>query len=264
MKYGLDFCFQHEECEIRLARTDDEVVKAQSLRYHIFYELMGAVSSPENAILKRDVDRFDAVCDHLLVINTKTGDVVGNYRLLCADSTQDADYFYSSQEYDIRPMLAAAASECDKVMELGRSCVHPDYRSNSILQMLWRGIVTYAMVKKAGLMFGCASFSGTDLVGIQEDLACLHHFRLAPEQWRATARPELYVPMASDMMTGDRLPKTEQAFLSKMPPLIKGYLRLGAWVGDGAVIDKDFSTTDILIILPVANISQRYLDFFGR
>jgi L-ornithine Nalpha-acyltransferase len=259
-----DFCFYNENCQVRLARSHDEIIKAQELRYHVFYEIMNAKPSAENARLKRDIDGFDDICDHLLVIDTSNPNVhrvVGNYRLLCADVTKQADYFYSHQEYNLENMLKRAAVDCTRILELGRSCVHPDFRSSSILQMLWRGIVAYAVQKQVGLMFGCASFSGTDISVIKNDLAYLHHYRLAPDAWRATARNELYVNMHSD-----DIDKTlsDHDMLAKMPPLIKGYLRLGAWVGDGAVIDQAFSTTDILIILPVSNISKRYLDFLGR
>lgn len=256
----MDFCFYNDSCEVRLARTKDEIVKAQKLRYHVFYEIMSATPSEENALSKKDSDSFDEICDHLLVIDKTNPDehrVVGNYRLLCTDSSKPSSYFYSSQEYDIDNMLNRAKQDCSHILELGRSCVHPNFRSNAIIQMLWRGIVAYAMEKKVGLMFGCASFSGIDLNIIQDDLASLSCHRLAPPEWRATARKELYVPMNPEN-------KIVEDKMSLMPPLIKGYLRLGAWIGEGAVIDKQFSTTDILIILPVANISKRYIDFFGR
>jgi len=260
----LDFCFQNENCEVRLARSDDEIIMAQKLRYHVFYELMSATPSEECRVEKRDFDHFDDLCDHLLVIDTSDPDnhhVVGNYRLLCADSAKEPDYFYSHQEYDITPLIMRSRQDNMQIMELGRSCVHPDFRSNAIIQMLWRGIVTYAMARNVGLMFGCASFSGTDLETMRDHLAYLHEYRLAPPEWRARAREHICVEMENKALIEG---KTEREMLAVMPPLIKGYLRLGAWIGDGAVLDEDFSTTDVLITLPVAQIGKRYLDFFGR
>lgn len=248
---------------MRLARDQEEIVKAQQLRYHVFYELMSAKPSEACKAMKRDVDHFDEICDHLLVID-KTSDqdkVIGNYRLLSADCHTDPDFFYSHQEYDIFPLLERAREENMSVMELGRSCVHPDYRNHSIIQMLWRGIVAYAMSRDVGLMFGCASFPGTDVNMIRDHLAYLHAHRLAIPEWRAKARDELYIDMRNDDIIKEQC---EHELLSKMPPLVKGYLRLGAWVGDGAVVDEQFDTTDVLITLPVSQIKKRYLDFFAR
>lgn len=260
----MTFCLQAGQCEVRLAYNQDEIIQAQKLRYHVFYELMNAQPSEANALLKQDVDHFDDICDHLLVVDKTIPEqprVVGNYRLLCAPYDTPADFFYSQQEYDLTPLIDNAYKEKMNMLELGRSCVHPDYRNNSILQLLWRGIMLYCREKNIGLMFGCASFSGTDLSQIQKHLAYLHQYRLADEDWRAKAHDACYENMQNDSLLQDYSEKTA---LAQMPPLIKGYLKLGAWIGDGAVVDKQFSTTDILIILPIARIKKRYFDFFTR
>lgn len=258
----MEFCFQNGSCEVRLARSAEEIIKAQELRYHIFYEVMPAIPTEECRRLRRDVDRFDSLCDHLLVIDKTHPDgdrVVGNYRLLCADSGVSPDYFYSHQEYDLTPLTDMALRDNLRLMELGRSCVHPDFRSNAIIQLLWRGIVVYAISRKMDVMFGCASFAGTDLTQIRPHLAYLYHHRLAPKAWRVRARDALYTNMQGDIGY-----ESEREALAKMPPLVKGYLRVGAWIGDGAVIDPQFSTTDVFITLPVSNIPKRYIEFFGR
>jgi putative hemolysin len=258
------FRFENDNCEVRLAESQEEILQAQSLRYHVFYELMGAKPSVENDLHKRDFDKFDDLCDHLLVIDKTRPPhrkVVGNYRLLRAKSDTNPDFFYSHTEYDLTPLTNIAKKNNLSMMELGRSCVHPDYRNNAgTIQLLWRGITAYSIQHHVDLMFGCASFADIDQNNLKNVLSFLYHRKLSPIDWRAIARTHLYQKMNYIDMT----PDIEHEILAKMPPLIKGYLRLGAWVGDGAVVDSQFGTTDVLITLPVANIPKRYIDFFTR
>ena len=145
----MSFRFENDNCEVRLAESQAEILQAQSLRYHVFYELMGAKPSAENALHKRDFDRFDDICDHLLVIDKSRPqhrNVVGNYRLLRAKSDTNPDFFYSHSEYDLTPLTDLAKKNHLSMMELGRSCVHPDYRNNAgTIQLLWRGITAYSL-----------------------------------------------------------------------------------------------------------------------
>ncbi|MFT6072139.1 MAG: putative hemolysin [Alphaproteobacteria bacterium] len=260
----VNFQFESDSYQVRFAESQDEILQAQALRYHVFYELMGATPSPENALSKCDFDRFDPICDHLLVIDKNKPDakkVVGNYRLLCAPKNSEPDFFYSHCEYDLTPFTDRAKEHNLSLMELGRSCVHPDYRNNPIvIQLLWRGLTTYAVQNNIDLLFGCASFADIDQNNLQKVLSYLHHKKSAPPHWRVSALPELYQKMNYIDIT----PENEREILQAMPPLIKGYLRLGAWIGDGAVVDKQFGTTDVLITLPLANIPKRYIDFFTR
>lgn len=261
----MSFRFENDNCEVRLAQNKDEILQAQSLRYHVFFELMGAVANQQNEIEKRDFDRFDDICDHLLVIDkTKAADrnVVGNYRLLRSGIDVEPDFFYSHSEYDLSPLMKIAKErKMLSLMELGRSCVHPEYRNNAgVIQLLWRGITVYSLMHHVDLMFGCASFSGIDQDILKSSLSYLYHKRLSPVEWRVKARDHLYAQM--DYI--DITPENEHQILSSMPPLIKGYLRLGAWIGDGAVIDNQFTTTDVFITLPVSNIPKRYINFFSR
>jgi L-ornithine Nalpha-acyltransferase len=260
----VSFRFENDNCEVRLAESSEEILQAQSLRYHVFYELMGAKPSVDNAIQKRDFDKFDDLCDHLLVIDKtrpRHRNVVGNYRLLRAEANTSPDFFYSHSEYDLTPLTDLAKERNLSMMELGRSCVHPDYRNNAgVIQLLWRGITVYSVLHGVDLMFGCASFSDIDQNNLKNVLSYLHYKKSPPPEWHVVAREHLYQKMNYTEIT----PEIEREILAKMPPLIKGYLRLGAWIGDGAVVDNQFATTDVLIILPVANIPKRYIDFFSR
>ncbi len=249
--------------EVRLARTAAEIRRAQKLRYDVFYKEMSAVADPTLYFARRDIDRFDAVCDHLLVIDNgartlhRTPAIVGTYRLLRQDIAERTGGFYSAGEFDVGSLVARHHRL--KFLELGRSCVQPPYRNKRTVELLWHGIWTYVLEHRIDVMIGCASLDGTDPHRLALPLSFLHHYARAPAPWRTMALPHRYVEL-------NRMPKAAVApktALHLLPPLIKGYLRLGAFVGDGAVIDHQFGTTDVLIILPVSAISARYLTHFG-
>lgn len=253
--------------EVRLARSRSEIRLAQRLRYQVFYEEMAAVPSRLAQFRRRDEDAFDAVCDHLLVVDInqttrragrEIPTVVGTYRVLRQDIADRGPGFYTSSEYDIAPLIKAK-SPGYRFMELGRSCVLAPYRNKRSVELLWHGLWTYVREHKIDVMIGCASFEGTNPDTHAEALSFLHHNALASPEWRCRAHTGLHVPM-------DRIAKEQlnpKAALKAIPPLIKGYLRLGAFVGDGAVIDHQFGTTDVLIVLPVEKIDPRYFDHYG-
>ncbi|MEZ5844800.1 MAG: GNAT family N-acyltransferase [Hyphomicrobiaceae bacterium] len=256
--------------EVRLARTRADVRRAQRLRYQVFYEEMSARPSLTAKMRRRDEDHYDAICDHLLVVDMAAEParkrrwrrqkprVVGTYRVLRQEIAQRAKGFYTQSEYDIAPVVAHHSPKY-KFMELGRSCVLKPYRNKRTVELLWHGLWTYIREHKMDVMIGCASFEGTDPDAHAAALSFLFHERLAPPEWCARAHPRLHVPM-------DRLPRDKvdaKAALKAIPPLIKGYLRLGAWVGDGAVVDHQFGTVDVLIVLPVERIDPRYFEHFG-
>jgi len=251
--------------EVRLARTAADVRRAQRLRFRVFYQEMSAVADAPTIIARRDVDPFDPICDHLLVIDHEAAPrgalrkpaVVGTYRLLRQDMAERHDGFYTASEFDIGPMIARHSGL--RFLELGRSCVLPAYRNKRTVELLWHGIWTYVLAHRLDVMIGCASLEGTDPDRLALPLSFLHHYARAPEEWRTCAVPRRYVEM-------NRMPKraiNARAALQDLPPLIKGYLRLGAFVGDGAVVDRQFGTTDVLIILPVSEINSRYIEHFG-
>lgn len=255
--------------EVRLAGNKRDVRLVQRLRYRVFYEEMSAVADERAARLRRDIDAFDEICDHLLVLDRaaprraglgrlKPMRVVGTYRLLRQSIAARSGGFYTQGEYDIAPLVARKRGYT--FMELGRSCVLAPYRNKRTVELLWHGLWTYAREHGIDVMIGCASFEGTDPEVHAMALSFLHHTALAPEDWRVRAHDRLYQRM-------DRVPKEQidtKAALKAIPPLIKGYLRLGAFVGDGAVIDKQFDTTDVCIILPVEKIDPRYFAYFGQ
>ncbi|MBU3730227.1 MAG: GNAT family N-acetyltransferase [Beijerinckiaceae bacterium] len=246
--------------EVRLATQPDDIRDAQRLRYDVFYEEGRAIAAQDTQLLRRDCDAFDAVCDHLLVIDTTRAhhrSIVGTYRLLRRDIAAQHFGFYSESEFDIAPMLARHPQS--RLLELGRSCVLKPYRDKRTVELLWHGIWTYVRRHRIDAMFGCASFDGTDPDAIAEPLSFLARNALAQEEWRIQARDNLYLAMER---MHDR-PIDIRRALHAMPPLIKGYLRLGAKFGEGAVIDRTFNTIDVLVILPVNDISQRYISHFG-
>lgn len=257
--------------EVRLARSRAEVKLAQRLRYQVFYEEMGAQPTRLAQFRRRDEDAYDAICDHLLVVDlnesrgrTALGreelpKVIGTYRVLRQDVAQRASGFYTESEYDIAPLIAAKSSSY-QFMELGRSCVLAPYRGKRSVELLWHGLWTYVREHKVDVMIGCASFEGTDPREHAEALSFLYHNALAPREWRCRAHEKFHVPM--NMMAKEAV--NAKAALKAIPPLIKGYLRLGAFVGDGAVIDRQFGTTDVLIVMPVENIDPRYFEHYGQ
>jgi putative hemolysin len=253
------------DLEVRLAATPFEVRRAQALRYRIFYDEMSAVADFRTRHTRRDADRFDRFCDHLLVIDHarkrsglgRPSEIVGTYRLLRPDGAGAAGGFYSAGEFELSPLLRRTPGL--NILELGRSCVLPEYRNKRTLELLWHGIWAYALRHRSDVMIGCASLEGTDPQKLALPLSFLHHHRRAPEEWRIFARSERRAEMS--LLPVEAI--DAKAALRALPPLIKGYLRLGAFIGDGAVIDRQFGTIDVAIVLPVAGIAARYVDYYG-
>ncbi len=250
--------------EVRLAETDLEVEAAQHLRYRVFYEEMAATPSDEMRVLKRDFDRFDAVCDHLLVVDRERIEddgqpaVVGCYRLIRDVDAARAGGFYTASEYDLAAMLSGLPTGT-KLLELGRSCVLKEYRSRpQTMQLLWRGVMTYIARFSIDLMFGCASFSGTDPKVFALPLSYLYHYHLAPPEIRVRPYPQYFVDM--NMMPKEAIDPKEA--IRALPPLLKGYVRAGAMIGDGTVIDTQFGSVDVFIYFPVSKIDARYRNRF--
>jgi putative hemolysin len=245
---------------VRIATTADEIDAVQALRYRVFYKDMGAVASAEASATERDRDAFDAVADHLLVVDHAIGPgpegVVGTYRLIRAEAAARIGRFYSADEYDISAMIGFPG----RVLELGRSCVHPDYRGRSAMQLLWRGIAAYVFLHEIDLMFGCASLPGTDPDAIATELTYLYHHHLAPPGLRPKALPHRYV----DMRRTDPASLDPRRVLAQLPPLVKGYLRLGGFVGDGAVIDHQWNSIDIAVVVKTDLVTDKYYRHYER
>lgn len=245
---------------IRLAQTADEVRAAQKLRYQVFCEELSAKPTGEMIKLEREFDDFDDYCDHLLVFdharNAAQSAVVGTYRLMRREAAGRCGRFYSAGEYDITKLLAYQG----KVLEVGRSCVGRDHRSGAIMQLLWRGIAAYVFHYRIDILFGCASLPGVEPAALAVPLSYLHHHHLAPPALRPRAWAERHVSM-------NRLPPesaSREAAWPTLPPLIKGYLRLGGHVGDGAVIDHEFGTTDVCVVVKTDKVTQKYYRHYSR
>ena len=248
--------------ETRLARGEREIDAAQAVRFRVFVEEMNAKLPPEAMRLRRDMDAFDAICDHLLVIDHSIegeieDQIVGTYRLLRQQTAMDHGGFYSASEFEIDPLLARHPDK--QFMELGRSCVLPAYRTKRTVELLWQGCWAYALRFGMSAMFGCASFPGIRPEEHALALSFLHHTVQARDEWAVAALPDLYHDM--DLMPLEGI--SARKALATMPPLVKGYLRLGAKIGKGAVVDHAFNTTDVLVVLPIASISDRYINYYG-
>jgi L-ornithine Nalpha-acyltransferase len=251
--------------EIRLATSKKDVQRAQRLRFKVFYEEGGAIAHGRSAFVRRDICRFDRFCDHLLVFDMTARNsfgrvkpkLVGTYRLLRRAVAEEHGGFYSQSEFDIAPLLARHSGK--NFLELGRSCVHAKYRSKRVIELLWRGLWLYAKHHHVDVLIGCASLPGTNPLALALPLSFLHHQASADEEWQVAPHDGRFVPMglleagAVDARRG----------IAALPPLVKAYLRVGAKFGHGAVIDKQFGTIDVFTIMPLAEIEDRYIAFFG-
>lgn len=245
---------------VRMATTPQEIEAAQHLRYKVFYEEFHAVATPEMRRLRRDFDEYDAIADHLIVVDEAIVDpterIVGTYRLIRRSAAERFGHFYTSNEFDIGLLTRSDAS----LLEFGRSCVEAEYRTRPVLQLLWQGISEYMMDHDIDLMFGCASFPGTDPAAIEKELSYLYNFHLSPPALRPRALDGMYVEM-------DTLPKetlNPKEIFPLLPPLIKGYLRLGATIGHGAIVDHQWNSIDVCIVLPLQQLTDRYRKHYAR
>ncbi|KAA2259541.1 GNAT family N-acetyltransferase [Solihabitans fulvus] len=228
-----------------VARDSAEVLAAQRLRYEVFATEMGATLHTDQPGV--DVDYFDEFCDHLVVRDDRTGEIVGTYRMLPPERAAEAGRIYSQSEFD----LGAIADLRHTLVETGRSCVHPDHRSGAVVSLVWAGIARYMLLSGHSYLAGCASVSladgGTLAAGVW-DLVRAKHF--APEEYRV--RP--LHPWDADAVA--------RPARATIPPLLKGYLRLGAWVCGAPALDEDFGVADLFVLLSLDRVDKRYLKFF--
>ncbi len=247
--------------EIRLARDAQDLRASQRLRYAVFVEELGGDGPLIDHEGRLEGDEFDPLYDHLVLIDASKPPesldyVVGAYRLLRSDRAAEIGRFYCDAEYDLAPLRASGR----RLLELGRSCVHPDHRGGAAMLMLWNALADYVLAHEIEVLFGVASFHGTDPERLKMPLAWLHHHHLAPEALRPRARPEQFQRM--DLLPAGALDR--RAALAEMPNLIKAYLRLGGFVGEGAFIDRPFNTTDVLLLMDTKAMSEKHRDFYTR
>ncbi|MGP3698437.1 L-ornithine N(alpha)-acyltransferase [Rhodobacter sp. NSM] len=247
--------------ELRLASSERDLRAAQRLRYTVFVEELGGDGAMIDHETRLECDEFDGLCDHLLLIDRRRDasaleDVVGVYRLLPGDRAARAGRFYCDSEYDLGPLRESGR----RLLELGRSCVHPDFRGGSAVFLLWSGLADYVLAQETELLFGVASFHGTNVTALAEPLSHLHASHLAPEDLRVRVRPECGQRM--DLIAPERIDR--RAAMLSMPPLIKAYLRLGGFVGEGAWVDRAFNTTDVCLVMDTARMSAKHRDLYTR
>ncbi len=247
--------------EVRLAASERDILAAQRLRYAVFVEELGGDGPLVDHDRRLEADRFDPFYDHMLLIDRRRDsdaldDVVGVYRLLRGDRAAMAGGFYSSGEYDLTPLTQSGRP----LLELGRSCVHRAYRGGPALYHLWHGLAAFTLEHGIEVLFGVASFHGTDLEALAQPLSLLHHRHLAPPDLRVRAVEGAYRSL--DLMPEDRIDRP--AALRATPALIKAYLRLGGFVGDGAFVDREFNTIDVCLLLDTARMTERQRGLYTR
>lgn len=226
---------------VSLAVDDAEIREAQRLRYKVFAEEMGARLPA--GLAGHDVDLFDAYCDHLLVRDLASGEVVGTYRILPPDAAKRLGSYYAEQEFDLTRLVYLRP----RMAELGRACVHPAHRSGTVIARLWMGLAQYMVRNGYEYMIGCASIGMADgghlAARVYRQLAERH---LAPIEWRTTPQNRLPLEPLDDGQS------------AALPPLIKGYIRLGARVCGEPAWDPDFNTADLPMLLPMAQLKHSY------
>ncbi|MFC3568276.1 GNAT family N-acyltransferase [Paracoccus sp. TOH] len=245
--------------ETRLATDEADLLAAQRLRYRVFVEELGGDGALVDHEQQLERDEFDPVVDHLVLVDNRRSrseldHVVGVYRLLPGERAETFGRFYCDGEYDLTPLRRSGRS----LLELGRSCMDPAFRGGSGMFLLWNALADYVLARQIEILFGVASFHGTDVQALAQPLSWLHHHHLAPPTIRPRARPEGY--QAMDLVPAEQLDR--RAAMAGMPALIKAYLRLGGSVGEGAYLDRPFNTTDVFLLVDTGAMSERHRKFY--
>ena len=238
--------FNHGSIELKIIDDSDQLIhKVKKLRYESFFG--------ESGKNNYDSDGFDKLCDHLVAIDKSISDdyVVGTYRLLLKPKFVKSEKFYSQSEFNISKLTKEKSLT---LLEAGRSCVHKNYRDGTIIKLLWRGLATYIVKNKVDIVFGCASFPSSNHNLFRSQLSYLRHFHSSPHHLKTKPLKQIkakFTPIETKLLDSNEE-------FRKLPPLIKAYIRVGAFVGSGAIIDKEFNTTDVLIILEAKKILKKY------
>lgn len=245
--------------QVRMAASEADLHAVQRLRYDVFVNELGGSGAEVDHLARHEADKFDPFADHLLLEDLsrpKGAQVVGTYRLMTATQAQAAGGFYSASEYDLAPLIASGR----RLLELGRSCLHPDYRGGPGLWHLWNGLARHVFQNQTEVLFGVASFHGTDVAALAQPLSYLAHFHSAAGPLLIKAQTGAAYPMAALPITAiDR-----KVAMAQMPGLIKAYLRLGAVVGEGAFVDHAFNTVDVSLLVDVTKLTERQIALFTK
>ncbi len=249
------------EFQVKLVDSPAELQAAQRLRYRVFVEELGGGGAMVDHENRLELDRFDKHFDHLILIDhARGGDtidkVIGVYRLLPGDRAEALGQFYSEDEYD----LTALKQSGRKLLELGRSCLDADYRGGVAMYHLWNGLSDYVLDHEIEILFGVASFHGTDVDALKQPLSLLHHRHLAPADLRPRAQPAHFQTM--ELLPRDQIDRRKA--MVETPALIKAYLRLGGFVGEGAFIDHVFNTTDVCLVMDTERMNARQKSIYTK
>lgn len=247
--------------EVRLATDERDLLGAQRLRYRVFVEELGGDGALVDHAGRLERDAHDPFYDHMILVDPAQDDggidhVVGVYRLLRGERAAEAGGFYTAGEYDLAPLEASGR----KLLELGRSCLRAEYRGGPAMFHLWNGLADYTLGHGIEVLFGVASFHGTDVTTLAQPLALLHHRHLAPPDLRVRALPEHFLGL--DLCAEAAIDKVEA--MKAVPALIKGYLRLGGFIGEGGFIDHAFNTIDVCLVLDTARMNARQRAIYTR
>ena len=240
---------------IKIAESNFEIKKAQSLRYKIFFKEKKIKKKSFKFLLQRDYDFYDKISDHLIIIDNNQeirDNVIGTYRLLRGNCAKLYRGFYTEQEFDISNLKKNFSSK--DILELGRSCVHPQYRSGIILKLLWQGISNYIKMYKIKILMGCASFHGTNPSKFKDEFSLLYESYRLPEDYDVKSLQSNEISFNKNI--------NHSTTLNKLPPLIKGYLRAGGMVSENFYIDREFETIDYCVIMLTEKIVSRYQNKF--
>lgn len=246
---------------VKIAQSEADLRAAQGLRYEVFISELGGAGPMVDHDQRLEIDKFDPYFDHLILLDQARGadvsaQIVGVYRVLQDDQAAVLGQFYSEDEYDLTPLKQSGR----KLLELGRSCLHKDYRGGAAMFHLWNALAAYVLENEIEILFGTASFHGTDPQELAQPLSMLHHNHLAPEELRVQVRAHSSTPM--DLVDAANLDR--KAAMLAVPALIKAYLRLGGFVGEGAFIDRDFNTTDVCLIMDTARMNEKQKAIYSK
>ena len=246
---------------VKLAQTEDELRAAQRHRYDVFVAELGGSGDMVDHEARLERDAFDPFFDHLILyddalIHEGDATVVGVYRLLTQEGAAKIGRYYSEDEYDLTPLRQSGR----RLLELGRSCLQADYRGGTAMYVLWQALADYVIERDIEILFGVASFHGTNIADIAAPLSMLYHRHLAPPELRVQAQPH----SAQTMNLISEADLDRKAAMLAVPALIKAYLRLGSVVGADAFVDRRFNTTDVCLIMDTAKMNEKQRNLYAR
>jgi putative hemolysin len=245
---------ESENYSIKLAETKSELKQAQALRYSVFYKEKKAKPTFTKKIIKLDYDKIDKYADHLIVLDKKNkkNKIVGTYRLIRGDVAKLFGGYYSSSEFNL---INITNNYKDKhILELGRSCVHQDYRNGSIMNLLWKAIAEYVKLYDIKILLGCASFSGIEPTKYSDELSYLRQNFCLPEHLSVESFDKNIYPVYKLKENNSN----QLRIFAKLPPLLKGYLRIGGKVSHNFYVDHNFNTIDLCVVVNTSDIDEKY------